>query len=183
MGRTRIHLRTAIRGFSLARFALSPDRKAELPKFLSGWKEIANYLDRGVRTVQRYEREMGLPVRRPAGKSRAAVIATKAELDAWVAASPYRDAFALLRPVANQSSFAADITRGLAEMRRLKNQMVELRSDLKRTVSDLRETIQSVQKESNPILRHKPYVSIADFDMNNKAVFDLLGGGIGGKPN
>ena len=55
------------------------------PRFLSGWKEIANYLGRGVRTVQRYEREMGLPIHRPAGKSWASVVAAKTELDDWVA--------------------------------------------------------------------------------------------------
>ena len=48
---------------------------------LSGWKEIANYLGRGVRTVQRYEIEKHLPIRRPAGES---VIATKTEIDRWV---------------------------------------------------------------------------------------------------
>jgi hypothetical protein len=50
----------------------------------SGWKDIANYLGKGVRTVQRYEGEFGLPVRRPAGKHRGSVLATKAELDEWV---------------------------------------------------------------------------------------------------
>ncbi len=30
---------------------------------LNSWKEIACYLGRGVRTVQRYERDLGLPVR------------------------------------------------------------------------------------------------------------------------
>ena len=68
------------------------------PKFLSGWKEISHYLGKGVRTVQRYERELGFPVRRPAGKSRAAVMATTAEIDAWVAASPIRDQFQLSKP-------------------------------------------------------------------------------------
>ena len=58
------------------------------PAFLSGWKEIANYLGKGVRTVQRYERELRLPVHRPNGKSAGSVIATKAELDSWVNASP-----------------------------------------------------------------------------------------------
>jgi len=58
----------------------------ELRFFLSGWKEIASYLGMGVRTVQRYEREMGLPIHRPTGKSRGAVIATKAELDGWLTA-------------------------------------------------------------------------------------------------
>ncbi len=50
---------------------------------LSSWKEIAAYLGKGVRTVQRWEVEMGLPVRRP-GPERHIVIAIPAELDAWV---------------------------------------------------------------------------------------------------
>ena len=58
----------------------------ELRFFLSGWKEIASYLGMGVRTVQRYEREMGLPIHRPTGKSHGTVIATKAELDGWLTA-------------------------------------------------------------------------------------------------
>jgi hypothetical protein len=49
---------------------------------LSGWKDIAIHLAKGVRTVQRYERELGLPIHRPSGKARASVIATKVELDA-----------------------------------------------------------------------------------------------------
>jgi hypothetical protein len=51
---------------------------------LSGWKDIANYMGKGVRTVQRYERELGLPVRRPAGRPKASVLITKAELDVWI---------------------------------------------------------------------------------------------------
>jgi hypothetical protein len=50
----------------------------------NGWKEIANYLGKGVRTVQRYERALRLPVRRPAGKAKGSVLAIKAELDLWV---------------------------------------------------------------------------------------------------
>jgi PIN domain nuclease of toxin-antitoxin system len=59
-------------------------------EIFSGWKQIANYLGKGVRSVQRYERELALPIHRPAGKSRAAVIATKSELDNWVTAGPVR---------------------------------------------------------------------------------------------
>ena len=51
---------------------------------VNSWKEIALYLGRGVRTVQRWEHELGLPVRRPHGKSRSAVIALKPELDRWL---------------------------------------------------------------------------------------------------
>src|ERR1700722_9471227 len=72
-------------------------KKPEPPQFLSGWKEIANYLGKGVRMVQRYEWQMGLPVRRPAGKPRGSVVATKPELDAWIGASPIREAFHLTR--------------------------------------------------------------------------------------
>jgi len=40
--------------------------------------------------VQRYERELGLPAHRPAGKALAAVVAIRTELDNWVTASPRR---------------------------------------------------------------------------------------------
>ena len=51
---------------------------------LNSWKEIAAYLGRGVRTVQRWERELDLPVRRPRAKDRSAVLALKPELDQWL---------------------------------------------------------------------------------------------------
>src|SRR5215467_5605321 len=51
---------------------------------LNSWKEIATYVGRGVRTVQRWERELNLPVRRPRGKHRSAVIALKEDIDIWL---------------------------------------------------------------------------------------------------
>ncbi len=51
---------------------------------LSSWKDIAAYLGKGVRTVQRWERELGLPVRRPVKHNRRIVIAVPAELDGWI---------------------------------------------------------------------------------------------------
>lgn len=56
-------------------------------EMLSGWKDIAKYMGRGTRTVQRYERELGLPVRRLSRNSISAVIATKSDLDSWVRSS------------------------------------------------------------------------------------------------
>ena len=52
-------------------------------RVLSGWKEIAAYLGRGVRTVQRWE-ILGLPVRRPNAHLRSAVLTTTAEIDLWM---------------------------------------------------------------------------------------------------
>src|SRR3954465_15149863 len=49
------------------------------------WKEIAQYMRRGVRTVQRWEAMYGLPVHRPAGRERSAVFALEHELDKWMA--------------------------------------------------------------------------------------------------
>lgn len=54
---------------------------------LNSWKEIASYVGRGVRTVQRWEQELGFPVRRPRGKQRSAVIAIKSEIDSWLQTS------------------------------------------------------------------------------------------------
>lgn len=59
------------------------------PEVLNSWKEIAAYLGRGVRTVQRWEQDLGLPVRRPRGKERSAVIALRADLNQWLQQSPH----------------------------------------------------------------------------------------------
>jgi transcriptional regulator with XRE-family HTH domain len=50
---------------------------------LCSWKEIASYLGVGVRTVQRYERERGMPVRRSESNSRSEVRALTSEIDGW----------------------------------------------------------------------------------------------------
>jgi hypothetical protein len=57
-------------------------------EILNSWKEIAKYLDRGVRTAQRWERDLQLPVRRPRGKRRSAVLALRKEIDAWLGSCP-----------------------------------------------------------------------------------------------
>jgi hypothetical protein len=59
---------------------------------LNSWKEIANYLGRGVRTVQRWERDLGLPIHRPKGKDRSAVLAFPEELNQWLQKTPVRAA-------------------------------------------------------------------------------------------
>jgi predicted DNA-binding transcriptional regulator AlpA len=54
-----------------------------MPAILSSWKEIAAYVGKGVRTVQRWEHESGFPVRRPRSE-KGAVMAYATEIDAWV---------------------------------------------------------------------------------------------------
>src|ERR1044072_8798595 len=56
---------------------------AAVQQRLDSWKEIAAHLGRRVRTVQRGEREEGLPVRRHAHRRRGTVYAWSDELDTW----------------------------------------------------------------------------------------------------
>jgi TolB-like protein/Tfp pilus assembly protein PilF len=53
-------------------------------KKLDSWGEIASYLGREVRTVQRWERTEGLPVHRHEHKKKSTVYAFTGELDAWI---------------------------------------------------------------------------------------------------
>ncbi len=50
---------------------------------LDSWKEIAAYLRRDERTLRRWEKDEGLPVRRHIHNNRGTVYAYKAEFDAW----------------------------------------------------------------------------------------------------
>lgn len=58
------------------------ESKYDQTQLLSGWKEIANYMHQGVRTVQRWEL-IGLPVRRVRAKKPSPVIAFPEDLDSW----------------------------------------------------------------------------------------------------
>jgi tetratricopeptide (TPR) repeat protein len=53
------------------------------PDRLESWKEIAAYLKRGLSTVQRWEKQEGLPVYRLQHDKGSTVFAYRAELDAW----------------------------------------------------------------------------------------------------
>lgn len=121
-------------------------RKQSEAKLLSGWKEIANHLHKGVRTVQRYEREFSLPVRRPAGKSLSSVIAIEAELDGWVAAAPFRKEFRLSQESVNKSTIDTrralnELNRQVDALRRLRAESAELRAALHESVESLRKNL------------------------------------------
>ena len=56
---------------------------AGLSDRLDSWKEIAAYLRRSPRTVQRWERQEGLPVHRLVHDKQGSVYAFRTELDGW----------------------------------------------------------------------------------------------------
>ncbi|HEX6907757.1 MAG TPA: hypothetical protein VF154_14170 [Terriglobales bacterium] len=53
-------------------------------QMLRSWKEIARHMGTSVRTVQRWESELRLPVRRIEARRGAVVFAFPSELDSWV---------------------------------------------------------------------------------------------------
>src|SRR5215467_9037819 len=73
-------------GHSMAEDLSSHQKQAESPRGqrLETWGEIASYLGREIRTVQRWEKSMGLPVHRLGGASdKSRVFAFRSELDTW----------------------------------------------------------------------------------------------------
>ncbi len=75
---------------------------------LTGWKEIATYFGRAVRTVQRWERELGLPIHRLATGKGETVFALVEELDAWLAANERAASAGLDSEAAPSAATAAD---------------------------------------------------------------------------
>jgi hypothetical protein len=62
---------------------------------LNGWKEIAQYIGRGVRTAKRWEAKYGLPIHHPAPKERrTSVCASEEELDHWLLSVPTHKLYA-----------------------------------------------------------------------------------------
>ena len=61
---------------------------------LRGWKEIAQFLHSAPRTVQRWERTLGLPVHRIGTHGNAVVLASRRELDIWLDSIEVRKAMA-----------------------------------------------------------------------------------------
>ena len=62
---------------------MSSDRPSPAGVPLTSWKAIARFFDRDIRTVQRWEKEQGLPVRRHLHHRKSSVYADPEELHAW----------------------------------------------------------------------------------------------------
>ena len=104
--------------------------------YLNGWKEIANYLGKGVRTAQRYERSFALPVRRPSGGSGGAVMATRTEIDTWVSTRQ------VLTPAAQPPIVdCGEMKQNFARMTQLRRQLAAARTELHTTIARLKARI------------------------------------------
>jgi hypothetical protein len=110
-------------------------------RILNSWKEIASYLGRGVRTIQRYEQKLGLPVHRPAGRDRSAVLAFADELERWLRNSPSRNG-THSNPVNGDSSVVIEIPEinfkndVRSELARVKQEMERAHAEYRRTLEN-----------------------------------------------
>ena len=99
---------------------------------VSGWKEIANYLRCGVRTVQRWEK-VGLPVHRPLPGKRSHVVAYSEELDWWITDHQPRHAV------------PGHIMVSIAHAERLREEIRARRAELRDRVRVLRKQMQNLR--------------------------------------
>ncbi len=101
---------------------------------LSSWKEIAVYLGKGLRTVQRWEHELALPVHRPVAHNQRIVIAAPAELNAWI--------FQQRMLNTNAEQVRADCRAQRAKLVALRAELVRQREVVRHAVDSLRSCIQ-----------------------------------------
>ena len=114
-------------------------------EILNSWKEIAAYLNRGVRTVQRWEAELRLPIRRPSGRSRSAVIAMRSEIDSWLRSCPLEKP---QKHAADEPPIPADSLPScrelLSDARRLRAEVFRSRHELSTALQELCTTVQKM---------------------------------------
>ena len=101
---------------------------------LTGWKEIAQYLKCGVRTVQRWESD-GLPIKRPHPGKRSHVVADSRQLDSWVHDNAFWRA---------EDRYLLDT---LVRNRALREQVKEARAELHSKVQQLRKEMAALREK------------------------------------
>jgi len=114
---------------------------------LNSWKEIASYLGRGVRTAQRWESELKMPVHRPRAKSRSVVVAMSDEIDAWLRSAPTTEL--LPKPAASSAHLNSPSEKHAALSREFQELRVAHRAAMQELVSRVRALEQTMK---NPII-------------------------------
>ncbi len=135
--------------------AAHPSNGVDRSTVLTSWKDIARYMGKGVRTVQRWEQDFGLPVRRPQGSNKKAVLARPRDLDAWVALRCTSRAErvsidgpgSMDRPHSSVSLTALSLLNARIETARLlRDNNLALTKEVKAAVEELRSRVESIQQ-------------------------------------
>jgi hypothetical protein len=121
-------------------------------RILNGWKQISHHIDRGVRTAQRWEALLGMPVHRPALKDRSAVVAFSDELESWLSRTP-PDVREECMVNEDQATYVHDerLMRALDNMSTLVRQSCDLLSQVQNLQDRLRRSRKSRRATSRTI--------------------------------
>ncbi|HEX6502903.1 MAG TPA: hypothetical protein VF011_06610 [Terriglobales bacterium] len=145
--RTSLAVATASRNrLGLVSTDAGPARQSAM---LTGWKEIGNFVGRGVRTVQRWQAELELPVHRVRNSPRSPVFAFKSELDWWMRARAMNNPSTHpLVPREHQTNFA------IQEAHLLKTRCRSLNIDLHQQVQSLIHNLDALRRltDTSPCL-------------------------------
>jgi len=118
-------------------------------ELLTCWKEIALYLGKGVRTVQRWEQEFGLPVRRPNEKVKGMVHARRQDLDQWLAQQWSQRPKEFARAVGIDSVYVDSLRTSM-------KQSSELRHANRLLLRDVRSSLASIHEQCRLLARNLP---------------------------
>ena len=121
--------------------------RADIPpsRVLTSWKEIASYLGKGVRTVQRWEFDFRLPVHRPNKKPKGFVYALQDELDRWLA-TDWAERPKRLQVPQPVKAATADVDTH----RELRGEQRELMGELRQTLCVLTDSCRRLAKQTKP---------------------------------
>lgn len=106
---------------------------------LTSWKDIARYVGKGVRTVQRWERDLAFPVRRTKPREKGSVLAVPREIDSWVKSQQFTDG----RLDASES----DLSTLLRSLHELRTENRELRSENRELLRQLANRTRGPRRE------------------------------------
>ena len=110
--------------------------------YLTTWKEIASYVGKSVRTVQRWERDLGLPVRR--GRSgKTVLLAVTSELDEWVVMNLHYSSDQPKSRTQARSGNRSTIAAVAEEVMRLR----KLREEMRKSTAELRRLREQLQQQ------------------------------------
>ncbi len=120
---------------------------------LNCWKEIASFLHRAVRTVQRWEREDGLPIHRVGHGTKAPVFAFSTELQDWLRCTKMKNSFPLDLPSSDERVHVDK--QALERQRELRVTMRTLLGVQRQRIAAIRQTVVQTQANCHGRLRPK----------------------------
>ena len=126
---------------------------SQQPDLLTSWKEIASYLGKGVRTVQRWEEQFGLPVRRPNEKVKGIVCSTRPELDQWLEAQWSQRPREFARACEADAAFCATVRANMEKAMALRRANRELLADVRSSVRLMIQECQTMGRNLTPTPR------------------------------